>query len=194
MKVPLNYQVSDYDCAPATLLNALSYLFDRRDIPPIVIRHIYMYSLDTVGRGNRLGRAGTSRTALQLLAEFLASYKTPRYSVITEYLDAEEVTLGKIEQCFKDGGVAMCNVLLSKAEEHFILAQSADEQWVYCFDAYYRTRLQGLKDRVKILASPDGRQPNLAIQKNWFDSSTQKRRFCLGRRKQRECLLIWKDR
>lgn len=194
MKVPLNYQVSDYDCAPATLLNALSYLFDRRDIPPIVIRHIYMYSLDTVGRGNRLGRAGTSRTALRLLAEFLSSYKTPRYSITTEYLDGDEVTLAKILQCFEDGGVAMCNVLLSKEEEHFILAQYADQDWIYCFDAYYRTRLIGLKNQVRILNSEDGRQPNLAIQKAWFDGRTQKRRFCLGNRKRRECLLIWKDR
>ena len=194
MRVPLNYQVSDYDCAPATLLNAISYLFDRRDIPPIIVRHIYMYSLDTVGRGNKLGRAGTSRLALRLLAEFLSSYKTPRYSVTTEYLEGENVTLNKIKHCFNSGGVAMCNVLLSKAEEHFILAQYADKNWVYCFDAYYRTRIQGLKDHVRILPSEDGRQPNLAIQKDWFDSNTQKRRFCLGKRSQRECLLIWNDR
>ena len=194
MRVPLNYQVSEYDCAPATLLNAISYLFDRRDIPPIIVRHIYMYSLDTVGRGNKLGRAGTSRLALRLLAEFLSSYKTQHYSLKTEYLEGEEVTLNKITQCFDSGGVAMCNVLLSKAEEHFILAQYAKGDWIYCFDAYYRTRLQGLSKQVRVLQSEDGRQPNLAIQKDWFDSSTKKRRFCLGWRRQRECLLIWNDR
>lgn len=193
MKIPLNYQVSDYDCAPATLLNAISYLFERRAIPPMIVRHIYMYSLDTVGSGNRLGQEGTSRLALRLLSEFLSSYKTKHYSLATQYLAGKNVTLNTIVQCLKDGGVAMCNVLLSNAEEHFILAQYADKDWIYCFDAYYRTRIQGLKEHVRILPSEDGRQPNLAIRKDWFDSNTQKRRFCLGEHSHRECLLIWKD-
>ena len=40
VKVPLIYQASEYDCAPATLLNAISYLFERRDIPPVIVRNI----------------------------------------------------------------------------------------------------------------------------------------------------------
>jgi len=194
VKVPLIYQASEYDCAPATLLNAISYLFERRDIPPVIVRNIYIYSLDTVGRGNKLGRAGTSRLALRLLGEFLSSYKTSRYSVSTEYIEGEEVTLNKIIQCFNSGGVAMCNVLLGKAEEHFILAQYADNDWIYCFDAYYRTRLHGLSGKVRVLQCDDGRQPNLAIQRDWFDSSIEKNRFCLGLRRRRECLLLWSDR
>jgi len=55
MKGPLHYQTSEYDCVPVTFLNALAYLFPREAIPPPVIRHIFLYSLDTVGRHGKLG-------------------------------------------------------------------------------------------------------------------------------------------
>ena len=34
MKVPLRYQMTEYDCGPTSLLNAVSYLFEREEIPP----------------------------------------------------------------------------------------------------------------------------------------------------------------
>ena len=45
MYIPLHYQVSEYDCVPTAFINAISYLFERNEIPPMVIRHIYLYSL-----------------------------------------------------------------------------------------------------------------------------------------------------
>jgi len=44
MFVPLHYQVSEYDCVPTAMLNAITYLFEREAVPPMVIRHIYSYS------------------------------------------------------------------------------------------------------------------------------------------------------
>lgn len=40
MKTPLYYQMSEYDCATVTLLNAIKYLFPREVIPPDVIKAI----------------------------------------------------------------------------------------------------------------------------------------------------------
>ena len=33
MKIPLRYQISEYDCGPTSMLNAVSYLFEREEIP-----------------------------------------------------------------------------------------------------------------------------------------------------------------
>ena len=44
MKNPLRYQMSEYDCGPTTMLNAISYLFPREIISPEVIRNIMLYS------------------------------------------------------------------------------------------------------------------------------------------------------
>ena len=45
MKSPLHYQISEYDCGPTTLLNALNFLFEREEIPPDIIRNIMLYYL-----------------------------------------------------------------------------------------------------------------------------------------------------
>lgn len=40
MKNPLRYQLSEYDCGPTSMLNALAFLFEREDIPPEAVRNI----------------------------------------------------------------------------------------------------------------------------------------------------------
>ena len=42
MKIPLRYQMSEYDCGPTALLNAVSYLFPRREVPPEIIRCVML--------------------------------------------------------------------------------------------------------------------------------------------------------
>ena len=68
MKNPLHYQLSDYDCGPTTMLNAVSYLFEREDIPPEVIRNIMLYSLDCYSAEGVQGKSGTSRMAKMFLS------------------------------------------------------------------------------------------------------------------------------
>lgn len=34
MKIPLHYQITEYDCGPTSLLNGLSFLFEREEIHP----------------------------------------------------------------------------------------------------------------------------------------------------------------
>jgi hypothetical protein len=195
--VPLHYQVSEYDCVPTSFVNALCYLFERKTIPPMVVRHIFAYSLDTVSREARLGRAGTSRPAVRLMGHWLASYKTKDFRVATEYLEGEEVHLGSgshIINWINEGGVALCNVRLSRAEEHFLLAVQEWQGWIYCFDPYYRTGLRGLKNRARILIPEDGRAPNLAVAHHWLDGTSRNQRFALGPIEEREVLLIRRDR
>ena len=43
MKNPLRYQLSEYDCGPTSMLNALAFLFEREDIPPEAVRNIMLY-------------------------------------------------------------------------------------------------------------------------------------------------------
>ena len=100
MYIPLQYQVSEYDCVPTSFINAVSYLFERNEIPPMVIRHIYMYSLDSVGRDARLGSAGTSKHAVRLLGSWLNSYKFRKFSVNTQFLEKEEVNFRKTNRNF----------------------------------------------------------------------------------------------
>lgn len=195
MHVPLHYQVSEYDCVPTALINGVSYLFPREDIPPMVIHHIYLYCLDTVGRNSRIGIGGTSKYAVRLLGNWLSSYKMKRFSVRTQFLGREKITLeagGGIQACLETGGVALCNVFLNPREEHYIMIMAIEDDWVYCFDTYRRIFIRGMQGKVKIIRSDDGRTPNLKIRRDWF-SQAEKKRFCLGPKRTREALLLWND-
>jgi hypothetical protein len=101
MYTPLHYQVSEYDCVPTALINAVSYLFKRKEIPPMVIRHIYLYCLDTVGRNARFGIGGTSKYAACLVGNWLDSSdgRFPNLKIKQEWLDqpdCKRICLGPV--------------------------------------------------------------------------------------------------
>ncbi|MBC8442398.1 MAG: hypothetical protein H8D87_22270 [Deltaproteobacteria bacterium] len=195
MYVPLHYQVSEYDCVPTAFINAVTYLFERNEIPPMVISHIYLYSLDTVGRNAMFGIGGTSKYAARLLGNWLSSYKMKKFSVYTEFLEKYEISLiagSRIHTCLQDKGIVLCNMFLTPKEEHYILILDMDEEWVYIFDSYRRVSIRGMKDNVHILPCEDGRSPNLKIRRSWITQETSKR-FCLGPIHLRESLLVWRN-
>lgn len=196
MDIPLHYQVSEYDCVPTTLINAVAYLFERKSVPPLVVRHIYAYSLDTVSSGGRLGRAGTSGYAVQLLGQWLMNYKTRGFSVRTEYLAEHDVHLrnnGPIASALGEGGLALCNIYLGHNEWHFVLALRFRDEWLEVFDPYRRRAIRGLAGQVRVLSGDSGRDPNLAIRRSHLDRSNGGR-FTLGEPQKRECLLMWRVR
>jgi len=195
MHIPFHYQVSEYDCVPTTFINAISYLFERNEIPPMVISHIYLYSLDTVGRDSRFGIGGTSKYAVRLLGNWLSSYKMKKFSVTTEFLEKNEVHLregSRICSCLEDGGIVLCNTLLSKSEQHYLMLIRIDDGWIYCFDPYKRVSLRGMRNRVSILPDEEIHAPNLRVRTQWMEQEESKR-FCLGPASIRECLLIWRN-
>jgi hypothetical protein len=53
----------------------------------MVIRHIYLYCMDTVSRDARFGVGGTSKLAVRLMGNWLSSYKMKQFSVTTKFLD-----------------------------------------------------------------------------------------------------------
>lgn len=61
MKVPLRFQITEFDCGTASLLNAFSYLFDRKEIPAELVKVIYSYTLDCYDEYGNIGQGGTSR-------------------------------------------------------------------------------------------------------------------------------------
>ena len=194
MFIPLHYQVSEYDCVPTAFINAVNYLFERHEIPPMVIRHIYLYSLDTVGRNARFGIGGTSKYAVRLLGNWLSSYKMKKFSVTTDFLEGDDVHLRKesrIYACLEEGGIALCNTLLRKGEQHYLMIIRIEDDWVYCFDSYRRVSLRRMKNHASILPYEEGRSPNLKIRAQWMDQESSSR-FCLGPVSIRECLLIWR--
>ena len=65
-----------------------------------------------------------------------------------------------------------------------------DEEWFYCFDPNRRKQCSIVRGQVEGLLDAKAQQPNLRIRRQWLDTCSNRKRFCLGTLKERECLLI----
>lgn len=142
MKTPLNYQISEYDCGPTTLSNALSYLFKREEIPPDVIKHIMLYCMDAYSEKGEFGKHGTSSMAMMFISSWLNQFgKVKKFPIQCEFLSGKQVYLGqnsRMISALQQGGVVV--VRLRHGWWHYVLLTHADHQHVYLFDPYYRKR------------------------------------------------------
>ena len=148
MKNPLRYQITEYDCGPTSLLNGLSYLFEREEIPPEVVRNIMLFCLDNYGADGFSGKSGTSHAAMQFLSHWLDGFgETGRLSIASVYLAGEEVSLGqnsRLRDALRRGGAAVVRVDLEGW--HYILLTGVDGDRVLAFDPYRTEDAEGLRD------------------------------------------------
>lgn len=140
MQNPMTYQVSEYDCGPTAVLNAIRYLFRREDIPPIIIKSVYNYTLDGFNERGECGKTGTSHMAMKFLSHWFNQYATQmKFPIHTEFLSGEEVWLEpgcKLYECLQNGGVAV--IRLWYGCPHYVTAVGIEDDCMLLFDPYYR--------------------------------------------------------
>ena len=138
MRPPLRYQITEYDCGPTSLLNGISYLFDRESIPPEVVRNVMLYCLDGYGDDGVSGKSGTSHAAMQFLSHWLDGFgKTGRLPVSSCYLSGRAVNLdqnGRLRDTLRRGGAAVVRIDLEGW--HYVLLTRIEDDRVYLFDPY----------------------------------------------------------
>lgn len=129
MKNPLRYQLSEYDCGPTSMLNALAFLFEREDIPPEAVRNIMLYCLDCYGSDGVSGKSGTSCAAMMFLSNWLNGFgKIGRLHISTQYLSGPAVNFGqnsRLRDALRCGGAAV--VRLHFDGEHYVTLTGIDE-------------------------------------------------------------------
>ena len=121
------------------MLNAVSYLFRRDEIPPELTRNIMLYCLDCFGEDGSTGRRGTSRMAMMFLSNWLNGYgETGHLAVSSRYLSGREVNFsqnGPLRDALRRGGAAV--VRLDLEGWHYVLLTRIEGGDVYLFDPYY---------------------------------------------------------
>ena len=141
MKNPLRYQVSEYDCGPTSMLNAVSYLFAREEIQPEILRNIMIYSLDCYGQSGVLGQSGTSRMAMMFLSRWLSGVgEAGLLPIECQYISGKSVYLGEqslVVDALNRGGVVVMRLYMDG--EHYVLLTKREGDNIYLFDPYYMT-------------------------------------------------------
>jgi hypothetical protein len=196
VKVPFRQQASETDCVPTSLINALSYLFDRREIPPFVVHRVYRDCLDIESS------RGTSSRAIQDIGFWLNHYKEKRYkdfAVESKFLTGEQVHLrrnSKIIRCINSNGAALLRVHLNRDVWHCILGFRSEGGWLHCYDPAPHSKRFINNDAVQFATTTGQQEPNLRIRFDWlekdFDTTknTDERKYVFGCHDDRECLLL----
>ena len=192
MKTPLQYQMSEYDCGPTTLDNAIRFLFEREEIPPDIIRNITLYCLDCHGDGGVPGKRGTSRSAMMFLANWLDDYgRFSSLHVSSRYISGREVNMssnGLILDALRRGGAVV--VRLWFEVEHYALLTGITSDGVMMFDPYYET-VPDIGDAPDIRIVKDAPfTHNRIVPLHYFESETESL-YSLGPEADREAMLLF---
>lgn len=190
MKNPLNYQTTEYDCGPTTMNNAISYLFKREEIPPDVIKHIVLYSLDAYNGKGEFGKSGTSGMAMMFLCNWLNQFgKVKPFPIHGEFLTGSDVFIGqsgKISASLQQGGAVI--VRLMYGCWHYVLLTGTDENNTYLFDPYYRKRPFTTEGLQIISDAPTTMNRRVA---NSILNSEEKLAYALGPVDTREAVILF---
>lgn len=140
MNNPLRYQLTEYDCGPTSMLNAVSYLFQREEIPPEIVRCTMLYCLDCYGADGACGKCGTSCMAMMYLSNWINSFgQAGHLPISSRHLTGRDVNLGPdslLRETLRQGGTAVVRVDLEGW--HYVLLTDIRDEQVYLFDPYYR--------------------------------------------------------
>ena len=195
MRVPFRQQATNYDCAPSSIINALKYLFDRKDIPPFVVQRIYKDCLDIESF------RGTSSGAMHDISYWLNAYREQSFKqfiVRTRFITGKQVHLrtnSKIIRCIEEKGAALLCVHASRRSWHYIICIRTDGEWLYCYDPAPHSKRFKIPDTV-VFIEACGQEPNLKIRCNWLDrmlheaANHDECKYIFGNNEQRECLLL----
>ena len=74
MKTPLRYQITEYDCGSVSLVNCITYLFERNEIPAELIKVISTFTLDCYDEKGRLGAGGTIREMIYFISRWIDEF------------------------------------------------------------------------------------------------------------------------
>lgn len=193
MKNPLHYQITDYDCGPTSMLNAVSYLFEREEIPPEIMRNIVLYCLDCHGSDGMPGKRGTSCSAMMFLSSWLDGFgKMDLLPISSSYISGESVYIGQeslINDALLRGGAVV--VRLFYDEWHYVLITGIENNNLLIFDPYYREEAFDNYDIEIILDQPF--KYNRIVPDNCFNCDEEKL-YAFGSFDTREAVLLFNNK
>lgn len=194
MKNSLIYQSSDYDCGPTSITNAMRYLFERAEIPPMVLKHIWAMGLDTFSADGEPGKEGTSKASMCYMAAWFECFAEKcRFPIKATFLDMEFADVGPDSlawRCLERGGCAVLRCTLNGGGHYVLLTRILPDGMIGLFDPYDGCSDQGDPDRRHVADQP--KVMNRAVRAALFNR-TDAADYAMGPLEKRELLLFWRS-
>lgn len=192
MKIPLRYQMTEYDCGPTSMLNAISYLFDREDIPPEIVRSIMIYCLDCFGADGASGKCGTSCMAMMFLSNWLNGFgHAGHLPLSSQYLSGREVNFSqnsRLRDALSRGGAAVVRVDLDGW--HYVMLTGIKDDCVYLFDPYCLAK--PFDDSALKMVDDHPNEYNRIVPIRYFERE-ERELYSFGPVENREAVLIFNE-
>ncbi len=188
MKIPLRFQITEFDCGTLALQNAISYLFERETIPAEVVRAISEYTLDCYDKNGNIGQGGTSKVAIEMMSNWFTEFsKVHDFNIEAVHLLGDKVNICDIEKCINNNG---CVLLRTYQDvEHYVLITGIDNDSIYIWDSYYLEEdYYDNDDEIRIIFDRPFDYNRVVGKKRLLDDS--KKDFALGPIDNRECVLF----
>lgn len=184
MKTPLRYQITEFDCGTVSLLNAVSYLYDREEIPSELIRAIYTYTLNC----HNVKGIMNDKKMINDLCDWITKYsKNHDFNLECVHLVNEEVNYDNILSCIKNNGAVF--IRCYQEDPHYVIITNINELNTYIFDPYYLEYDNYERDaEVRSVQSKPFEYNRIVRTSRVFSESMKD--FSLGKVSKRECVLM----
>lgn len=193
MKNLLNYQSSEYDCGPTSMTNAIRYLFDREEIVPGVLKHIWVMGNDTYCDEGQIGKHGTSKASMRYMACWLNAFgKGCKFPIRSEFLELEQAVVApgsRTWQCLQEGGCAVMRCFADGYGHYVLLTRILSDHEIGLFDPYEEEPDFRGEGRRVIAGEP--RVMNRAVYTEIINR-TDEADYAMGDLEDREILLLWR--
>jgi len=194
MKNDLINQTTEYDCGPTNLMNAMRYLFEREEIPPVLLKRIWSMGLDDFSEAGELGKGGTSKASMRYMAEWLECFaKKCGFPIHAAFFDEAQADLtpgGPIWQRVEQGGCAVVRVSHHGSGHYVLMTTLLPDGRVGLYDPYYEEPGPFDPDREFIYDHP--KAYNRAVRPEILNLRDDTH-TAMGPFSKRELLLLWRS-
>jgi len=193
MKNLLIYQSSEYDCGPTSMTNAIRYLFEREEIQPHLLKHIWVMGNDTFCDEGQVGKHGTSKASMRYMADWLRAFgKGCRFPIAAKFLEEGATVIApgsETWQCLQKGGCAVIRCSSDAIPHYVLLTQILEDGEIGLFDPYEEE--PDFKEPGRRVVHDRPRVMNRAVRYDLLNLEDLSD-YAMGALETRETLLIWR--
>ena len=193
MKNLLNYQSSEYDCGPTSLTNAIRFLFEREEVPPLLLKQIWAMGNDTFSDGGEMGKHGTSKASMRYMASWLRDFgKVCGFPIQAEFLELEETAVApgsRSWECLEKGGCVVMRCVADHIPHYVLLTRLLPDGEVGLFDPYEEEPVFREPGRRVVRGKP--RVMNRAVRYELLNREDEAD-YAMSALDTRENLLLWR--
>lgn len=188
MKIPLRFQITEFDCGTVALQNAFNYLYEREEIPPALIKAIHKYTLECYDNEGLLSGNGTSRAGIKRLTQWITDYTDDNnFKVKCDRFEGKKINLNMFKTCLINNGCILVRCWLKK--EHYVTITKIQDNKAYVFDPYYEdeTKYDNDPDIEMIFDKPFEYNRIVSLERLFSETKDD---LAMGPIDDRECLII----